>query len=124
MSKLHHTKYKENYKRYILDTIDEVDCDDCNLKTDEDKINYIFNRFNNEYDWNIKRYGKVQAMTNWLQGLALNIPYMYHEIIELAIAMGSLDENSSDQLQSKVINNYWRFMANTILGFEPKESVG
>jgi len=124
MSKVHHTKYKQNYKRYILDTIDEVDCDDCKLITDEDKINYIFNRFNSEYDWNIKRFGKVQAMTDWLQGLALNIPYMYHEIIELAIAMGSLDENSSDQLQSKVINNYWRFMANIILGFEPKESVG
>lgn len=118
--KLHHTKYKENYKRYILDTIDEVDCDDCKLTTDEEKIKYIFDRFNSEYDWAIKRYGKVRAMTEWLQGLALNIPYMYDEIIELAIAMGSIDDNPTEKLETKVINNYWSFMANIILGFEPK----
>ena len=118
--KLHHTKYKENYKRYILDTIDEVDCDDCKLTTDEEKIKYIFDRFNSEYDWAIERYGKVRAMTEWLQGLALNIPYMYDEIIELAIAMGSIDENPTEKLETKVINNYWSFMANIILGFEPK----
>ena len=118
--KLHHTKYKENYKRYILDTIDEVDCDDCKLTTDEEKIKYIFDRFNSEYDWAIERYGKVRAMTEWLQGLALNIPYMYDEIIELAIAMGSIDDNPTEKLETKVINNYWSFMANIILGFEPK----
>lgn len=118
--KLHHTKYKENYKRYILDTIDEVDCDDCKLTTDEEKIKYIFDRFNSEYDWAIERYGKVKAMTEWLQGLALNIPYMYDEIIELAIAMGSIDDNPTEKLETKVINNYWSFMANIILGFEPK----
>ena len=118
--KLHHTKYKENYKRYILDTIDEVDCDDCKLTTDEEKIKYIFDRFNSEYGWAIERYGKVRAMTEWLQGLALNIPYMYDEIIELAIAMGSIDDNPTEKLETKVINNYWSFMANIILGFEPK----
>ena len=26
-----------------------------------------------------------------------------------------------DKLQEKVINNYWVFMANVILGFEPKK---
>lgn len=118
--KLHHTKYKENYKRYILDTIDEVDCDDCKLTTDEEKIKYIFDRFNSEYDWAIERYGKVRAMTEWLQGLALNIAYMYDEIIELAIAMGSIDDNPTEKLETKVYNNYWSFMANIILGFEPK----
>lgn len=121
--KLHHTKYKENYKRYILDTIDEVDCDDCNLKTDEDKINYIFNRFYSEYySGNIAlRYGKQKAMADWLSGLALNLPFYYDEIIELAVAMGSIEENPNEKLQDKVIENYWEFMANVILGFEPKK---
>ena len=120
--KLHHTKYKENYKRYILDTIDEVDCDDCKLTTDKDKINYIFNRFYSEYyKGNIAlRYGKQKAMADWLSGLALNLPFYYDEIIELAIAMGSIEENPSEKLQDKVIENYWEFMANVILGFEPK----
>tara|TARA_R100000329_G_C7507294_1_gene178620 strand:+ start:246 stop:617 length:372 start_codon:yes stop_codon:yes gene_type:complete len=118
--KLHHTKYKENYKRYILDNLHEVDWNGKTLTTDEEKIKYIFDRFNSEYDWAIERYGKVRAMTEWLQGLALNIPYMYDEIIELAIAMGSIDENPTEKLETKVINNYWSFMANIILGFEPK----
>ena len=118
--KLHHTKYKENYKRYILDNLHEVDWNGKTLTTDEEKIKYIFDRFNSEYDWAIERYGKVRAMTEWLQGLALNIPYMYDEIIELAIAMGSIDDNPTEKLETKVINNYWSFMANIILGFEPK----
>jgi len=117
--KLHHTKYKENYKRYILDTI-EVDGNENPLTTDEEKIKYIFDRFNSEYGWAIERYGKVKAMTEWLQGLALDIPYMYGEIIDLAIAMGSIDDNPTEKLETKVINNYWSFMANIILGFEPK----
>ena len=126
MSKLHHTKYKQNYKRYILDTIDEVDCDDCKLTTDEEKINYIFDRFYSEYYFgNIAlRYGKQKAMRDWIAGLSLNLPYYNSAIIELAIKMGSIDENPSNKLQDKVLENYWEFMANIILGFEPKESVG
>lgn len=114
MSKLHHTKYKENYKRYILNLID-VD------GTDEEKIKYIFDRFNSEYDFQIKRYGKPKAMAEWLSGLALDIPYTNWEIIELAIEMRSIEKEPSDKLKNKVIENYWEFMANIILGFESKE---
>ena len=31
------------------------------------------------------------------------------------------DENPSDKLQARVKENYWNFMANVILSFEPKE---
>ena len=44
MGKLHHTKYKENYKKYILNLI-EVDGNEKPLTTDEEKIKYIFDRF-------------------------------------------------------------------------------
>jgi hypothetical protein len=118
--KLHHTKYKENYKRYILDTI-ELDGQENPLITDEEKIKYIFDRFDSEYGRAIERYGKVRAMTEWLQGLALDIPYMYVEIIDLAIDMGSIDPNPTDKIENKVIENYFSFMANIILGFEPKK---
>ena len=43
--KLHHTKYKENYKKYILSTI-ETGINDEPLKTDQEKIEYLFKRFN------------------------------------------------------------------------------
>ena len=118
--KLHHTEYKKNYKKYILDTI-ETDNDDKPIKTDNEKIKYIFDRFNSEYGWEINRVGKQKAMTNWLQGLALNIEYWNDDIVPLAIKMGSIDENPSEKLQARVIDNYWSFMANVILWFEPKK---
>ena len=120
MTKLHHTEYKKNYKNYILNTIEE-DGEGKPLKTDQEKINYIFDRFNSEYGFMIERVGKQKAIAEWLSGLALNIEYYYTDIVKLAVKMGSIDENPSDKLRSKVEQNYWNFMANVILGFEPKK---
>ena len=119
MTKLHHTEYKKNYKKYILDTI-ETDNDDKPIKTDNDKIKYIFDRFNSEYGFMIDRVGKQKAMSEWLSGLALNIEYYYDDIVKLAIKMGSIDENPNDKLRNRVEQGYFDFMANIILGFEPK----
>lgn len=63
-------------------------------------------------------------MANWLQGLAISIPFTYHEIIELAVEMGSIDANPSEKLAQKVCDNYWSFMANIILSFEPVKQGG
>jgi hypothetical protein len=35
--------------------------------------------------------------------------------------MGSIDPNPNDKLKNKVEQGYFDFMANIILGFEPKE---
>jgi len=113
--KLHHTKYKANYKRYILDRVNN---DSYTLTTDDEKIEYIFNRFYSEYDWNIQRYGKYKAMSEWLSGLALDLPYMSYEIIELAENMGSIETNSTDKVVNRVLENYWSFMGNIILSME------
>ena len=118
--KLHHTEYKKNYKKYILDTI-ETGLNDEPLKTDQEKIEYLFKRFNSEYGFMIERVGKQKAIAEWLSGLALDIEYQYDDIVKLAVKMGSIDENPSDKLQARVQNNYWNFMANVILSFEPKE---
>ena len=120
MTKLHHTEYKKNYKNYILGTIEE-DGEGKPLTTDQEKINYIFDRFNSEYGFMIERVGKQKAMSEWLQGLALDIEYWNDSIVPLAIKMGSINENPSEKLQAKVIENYWSFMANVILWFEPKK---
>ena len=120
MTKLHHTEYKKNYKNYILSTIEE-DTEGKPIKTEQEKINYIFDRFNSEYGFMVERVGKQKAMTEWLQGLALDIEYWNDNIVPLAIKMGSIDENPSEKLKAKVIDNYWSFMANVILSFEPKE---
>ena len=120
MTKLHHTEYKKNYKNYILGTIEE-DGEGKPLKTDQEKINYIFDRFNSEYGFMIARVGKQKAIAEWLQGLALDIEYYYNDIVNLAVKMGSIDPNPSDQLRSKVEQNYWLFMANIIMSFETFE---
>jgi hypothetical protein len=117
MTKLHHTEYKKNYKNYILSTV-ETGLNDEPLKTDEEKINYILNRFNKEYEWNIQKVGRYKAMSEWLSGLALDIEFYNDEIVKLAIKMGSIDEKPSEKLQATVINNYFNFMANIILGFK------
>jgi len=118
MSKLHHTKYKENYKNYILDCINSSD-DLINQElTRDQKIQYLFNRFNSEYGWNIQRIGKYKAMEEWLSGLAINIPYTYFDIIELAQEMGSIDSNPSEALKDRVCENYFFFMAQMVLLLE------
>ena len=121
MTKLHHTAYKKNYKKYILDCV-QLDCEDKELKTEQEKINYIFDRFNSEYGWNIERVGKFKAMSEWLSGLALPIEYYYDDIVKLAIRMGSIDDNPSDKLRSKVEQGYFDFMANIIVEFQPKQN--
>lgn len=121
MTKLHHTAYKKNYRKYILDCV-QLDCEEKELKTDQEKINYIFDRFNSEYGWKVERVGKFKAMSDWLSGLALPIDYYYDDIVELAIKMGSIDENPNYKIRSKVEQGYFDFMANIILGFEPKQN--
>ena len=121
MTKLHHTEYEKNYKKYILNCV-QLDNEEKELKTDQEKINYIFDRFNSEYGWNIERVGKFKAMSEWLSGLALPIEYYYDDIVKLAIKMGSIDENPSEKLRYRVEQGYFDFMANIILGFEPKKN--
>ena len=121
MTKLHHTEYKKNYKKYILSTI-ETDNEDKPLKTDQDKIQYIFDRFNSEYGFMIERVGKQKAISEWLSGLALDIEFYNDAIVDLAIKMGSINPNPNDKLRNTVTANYWDFMANIILGFEPKQN--
>ena len=101
--KLHHTEYKKNYINYLLA---ENEC----------TINDIFKRFNDEYGWRIKQAGERVAMVEWLQGLALVMPYYYDDIVQLAIDMGSIEENPSEKLKDKIQENYFEFMANIILG--------
>ena len=120
MTKLHHTEYKNNYKNYILSTIEE-NSEGKPITTDQEKINYIFDRFNSEYGWNIERVGKFKAMSEWLSGLALNIEFYNDAIVDLAVKMGSIEPNPNDKMKDKVAANYWDFMANVILWFEPKE---
>ena len=118
---LHHTEYKKNYKSYILDCLDSEEELINKSLTEQEKINYLFDRFNSEYGFMVQRVGKQNALAEWLSGLAINIDYYYEDIIKLAVKMGSIDANPSEELQERVCNNYWNFMANIILSLEPNK---
>lgn len=111
--KLHHTKYKEKYKDYILS------CLDVEKETSRNqRIKHLFDRFNNEYGFNIKRLGKRKALAEWLSGLAIPIPFYNGDIIALAKTMGSVNSDLSSTQENNIINGYWDFMANIILLLE------
>tara|TARA_Y200000002_G_scaffold86142_1_gene68637 strand:- start:36870 stop:37256 length:387 start_codon:yes stop_codon:yes gene_type:complete len=115
--KLHHTKYKDNYKRFILSTI-ETDINDKPITKYSDKVDYLFKRFYSEYGFMIPKVGKQKAISEWLSGLALDLPFYYNDIVELAIKMGSINPNPSNRLRNKVEQGYWDFMSNIILEIE------
>ena len=118
--KINHINYKKKYKKYILECLETEDCFIDKNPTDEELISHLFKRFYSEYRLSISRYGKQKALEDWLSGLAINIPYMNGDIINLAVEMGSIDANPSEKLSERVCENYWSFMANIILSFEPK----
>ena len=103
-------KYQENFKNYILSVIDRGDLPQ-DIKTDKEKVNFIFKRFEDEYNYenNKRRTPNFQLrFAEWLQGLAINLPYKYNEVIELAKKLLETDKLKNEKA---IINNYWSFMA-------------
>jgi len=115
--KVNHTQYKKNYKSYILDCLDVPES-----MTEKDKINHLFDRFASEYGFMVRRVGKPKALAEWLSGLAIDIPYYYEDIVDLAVEMGSIEPNPDGKTIDLVCDNYWDFMAKMILSFEPKDN--
>lgn len=112
--KLHHTKYSKNYQQYILQIIDEEACKELGFDfTAQGKINYIKHRFESEVgEWFIG--SKIEALTFWLQGLAIDIPFSNKDILDLAVLCSSADADMDSRLQDRIISNYFNFMANQI----------
>ena len=121
MTKVHHTIYKPRYEAFILDHIGQ-DNEEQKLTTRVQKITHIFDRFNNEYGHEITRLGKHKALIEWLKGIPFDLPCYNGEIIDLAIEMGSIDENPSDKLVSRVLDGYFPFMANILLDMERRQT--
>lgn len=118
MSKLHYTKYQENYKNYILNCLDDEDALIGKNLSREEKIKYLFDRFYSEYGFMVDRVGKQKAIAEWLSGIAINIYFYNEDIIKLAQRMGSVNDNLTSSEEDKICQNYWHFMANIILLLE------
>lgn len=74
-------------------------------------VKHIFERFNAEYGFAIERQGFFKALTEWLSGLALNIPYMNHDIIK------------TFGITEKQLKNYFPFMAMRLMELFKKEGL-
>ena len=109
-------KQRQNYKKYIYSCIDI-----------EDKENTVINlmkRFKIEAGWNIDRVGRLNALTEWIQGLpsCINIAFTNYEILQLAKKLGGIEKNPTEAQECKILDNYFNFIANYILQMEKAEA--
>ena len=80
---------------------------------ESERIAQIMKRFQSEFSWNIKRIGTHKALVEWLQGLAINIPFHTFDIFNMAKETGHLP--SSETKKNNLLINYWPFMASKLL---------
>lgn len=109
---LHWTKYRKNYQHFILSTIEKEELEERGLpNTEAGRLDYLISRL--ESETGEESFG-VAIIEQWLSGLALNIPFEYWEIIELAEACGSSRYEMTERQEEKIVDNYFNFMANQV----------
>lgn len=105
-----HKAQRERLKAIIYDSVELEEFDefagidiDKDLCEKQQKINFIRDRFSSEYKWHIEKLGSRVAIMEWLQGLAINVPFMTYEIEhELGFEDGT------------EVGQYWKELANTL----------
>ncbi len=107
------TELDRNVKLYLLKAI-ETDSEG-NKYSMMGSLDHITQRFHGEAQWNIDRKGEQAAMTEWLQGLAINIAHERYEIRELVTKWGSIPQGATEEHNQKILDNYWHFMATKLL---------
>jgi len=103
-------------KTYILAGVTDDDGNPYPGDT-QGKIDFIRSRFESEKSFEIKRDGRLKALTSWFQGLGFpgHIAFYNFDILNLAKEWGSLPENPTEAQENKILGNYWNFMANKTL---------
>jgi len=96
-------------KRHILDAARHSwdDNNETPPASNFELCEHIKQRFDHEAQHN----GEQAACCNWLQGLALNIEFMNHNILELAQDWGALPVNPTEKQQAQILKGYWDYMA-------------
>jgi hypothetical protein len=95
---------------------DRIDFEGYNLdKNPRNKISQLYDVFEDEYGWAIKRMGERKALIEWLQGLpsTLDLPFYYDEISNLLYALG-FDE-VKEMEDTEIGDFYYDLLAKTIM---------
>jgi hypothetical protein len=58
-----------------------------------------------EYGWWVEQVGEMVALSDWLQGMPLDIPYTNYDILQLAEQLGQ--DVSSETKQDTYLERYW-----------------
>ena len=110
-------KTHDLYNQYLLDGISFDGYGLPEPRTNKDKINLFFGVFMSEYGYNLKRMSEWDALTEWLSGLpsVIHMDFNNYDILERAKKYGSLAPGATEKDQDKLLDNYWRFMANKLI---------
>ena len=100
------------YFAYLVDCISN---DDAAPEGNTERVAYIFERIQSECGWNVERIGEQRAIAEWLQGLAIAIPFYDHDILELARKIGNLKPTATESQERRVVATYWPFMATKLI---------
>jgi hypothetical protein len=95
---------------------DRIDFEGYGFKVNPNrKISQLYDVFEDEYGWAIKRMGEKKAIIEWLQGLpsTLDIPFYYDEISNLLYALG-FDE-VKEMEDTEIGDFYYDLLAKTIM---------
>lgn len=96
--------------QYCIDCIQD---DDTEGMTDDQMLLHLWDRFQKESDWNIKRVGTLKAFAEWLSGLPIHIDFWDCDILRLAELWGQ--ETRTEAQCNKLILGWWDFTANRYL---------
>ena len=103
MRKTNSKEVKNAVRNYL------TNCEECTLLE-------IKERFINEYGYNIRRYGEINACIEWLQGLAIGCAFYYHDIVKLLSTwLDDTEENQWKWLDKKGDGLYWLLLAREIV---------
>ena len=95
---------------------DRIDFEGYDIRVNPNrKISQLYDVFEDEYGWAIKRMGEKKAIIEWLQGLpsSLDIPFYYDEISNLLYALG-FDE-VKEMEDTEIGDFYYDLLAKTII---------
>lgn len=107
------SELSKTVKAYILENIDGSGYG-VELKTVQEKVNFLYETFMSEYGWMIQRVGQTEALRQWFMGLpsACTVAFMNGDILKLAHDWDSLPVNPTEAQEQKIINNWFNLVAN------------
>jgi hypothetical protein len=93
-------------EEYILNSISSEGYD-LELKTNKDKLNFVYDNFKSEKSEDVKRYGEFKAFIEHIGGLPgyFNICYSHYDILKVAKSLGYI--TLSDKEENKFIEGFF-----------------